>query len=100
MITLLVTFITAHLGAFLGLLTGGAGVLFGLFRHQQAKAATAKASAVVAKAQASVANSNAAAALAGQQDAANASQAQQQAAAIPDANLDAELQQLGALRKD
>lgn len=98
--TLIVSFLFAHLGAVLGLLAGAGGVLFGAFRHQQAKAATAKASAVVAKVQASVATGNAVAALAGQQAAANAAQAQQQAAAIPDANLDAELQQLGALRKD
>jgi hypothetical protein len=81
-------------------IAAAAGILFGMFRHQQAKAATAKAAASVAQAQVSVAQGNAAAALAGQRDVANKAEADQQAAAIPDANLDAQLQQLGALRKD
>ncbi|QBQ99264.1 hypothetical protein [Paraburkholderia pallida] len=98
--TLIVSFLVAHLTAIIPWVIGGAGVLFGVFRHQQAKTATAKAAATVAKAQASVAQGNAVTALAGQQDASNAAQAQQQAAAIPDANLDAELQKLSALRKD
>ncbi|NIE67484.1 hypothetical protein [Burkholderia sp. Ax-1719] len=98
--TIIATFLAAHLAAIIPWLIGGAGVLFGLFRHQQAKTATAKAAATVAQAQASVATSNATAAIAGQQAVANAEQASQQAAAIPDANLDAELQKLGALRND
>lgn len=54
----------------------------------------------LAKAQASVAVGNAAAALTVQQDAVNKTHADQEAAAIPDANVDAQLQRLGALRKD
>lgn len=77
-----------------------AGVLFGMFRHQQAATATAKAQAQVADAKATVAASNVAAAQAGQQAAAVAVGAQQQAAATPDSDLDARLADLGALRKD
>lgn len=98
--TLIGTFIAAHLASIIPWLISGAAIVFGLFRHQQAKTATAKASAKVAQAQASIATSNVTAALAGQQAAANAQQASQQAAAIPDTDLDAELQKLGALRKD
>lgn len=98
--TLIATFLAAHLAAIIPWLVGGAGVLFGVFRHQQAKATTAKAAATIAQAQATVAQGNAAAALAAQQAAVNQAAAEQQAAAIPDANLDAELKQLDALRKD
>ncbi|MBB2928403.1 hypothetical protein [Paraburkholderia silvatlantica] len=98
--TIIATFLAAHLAAIIPWLIGAGGVLFGVLRHQQAKTATAKAAATVAQAQASVAQGDAAAALAGQQDAANKAAADQQAAAIPDANLDAQLNQLGALRKD
>jgi hypothetical protein len=100
MITLLVTFFAAHAAAIFGLLVGAGGVLFGAFRHQQARTATAKASAAVAQAKATVSAGNAAAEAAGQSAAANRVTADQQAAAIPDAGLDAELSQLGALRKD
>ncbi|TDV06076.1 hypothetical protein [Paraburkholderia caballeronis] len=55
MTALIITFITAHLGVLLGLLTGAGGVLFGLFRHQQAKTATAQAAQVKAEAQQQVA---------------------------------------------
>ncbi len=98
--TLIFGFIVAHLGAILGAAVGLGGFLFGSFRHQQAKTATAKAAAVVAQAKATVSAGNAAAAEAGQSAAANRVAADQQAAAIPDAGLDAELAQLGALRKD
>lgn len=98
--TLIATFLAAHFTVIIAWLISAGAVVFGLFRHQQARTATAKAAATVAQVQASVATSNATAALAGQQAAANAEQASQQAAAIPDANLDAELNKLGALRKD
>ncbi|MFM0300024.1 hypothetical protein PQQ99_07840 [Paraburkholderia sediminicola] len=98
--TLLVTFIVAHLGVIISGAFGLGGILFGAFRHQQAKTATAKASAVVAQAKATVTAGDAAAAQAGQTAAANRVAANQQAAAIPDAGLNAELAQLGALRKD
>ncbi|OXI63094.1 MULTISPECIES: hypothetical protein [Burkholderia] len=81
-------------------LLAAAGVLFGMFRHQQAATATAKAAATVAQAQATVDAGNAAAAQVGQQAVATAAVAQQQAAATPDSNLDARLADLGALRKD
>jgi hypothetical protein len=81
-------------------LLAAAGVLFGMFRHQQAATATAKAQAQVAETKATVAAGNAAAAQVGQQAAAAAAGAQQQAAATPDSDLDAQLGQIGALRKD
>ncbi|MCO1396429.1 hypothetical protein [Burkholderia cenocepacia] len=81
-------------------LLAAAGVLFGIFRHQQAATATAKAQATVARAAAESEASNAAAAQVGQQAAAAAAGAQQQAAATPDSDLDAQLGQIGALRKD
>lgn len=98
--TIIATFLVAHLAAIIPWLLSGGALVFAAFSHLRARTATAKASAAVAQAQASVATSNATAAIAGQQAQANAEQASQQAAAIPDANLDAELQQLGALRKD
>jgi hypothetical protein len=100
MITLIVSFLVAHAGALLGLMAGAGGVLFGMFSHKSAQATKEKAAATVARAQATVQAGNAAAALTGEQDAANMTAATQQAAATPDANLDAQLQQLGALRKD
>jgi hypothetical protein len=63
--TLIATFLAAHLTAIIPWFVGIAGVLSDVFRHQQAKTATAKAAGTVAKAQASVALANAAAALAG-----------------------------------
>ncbi|WP_412021550.1 hypothetical protein [Burkholderia cepacia] len=98
--TLIVSFLVAHLGAILGLLAGASGVLFGMFRHQQAKTATAKAAAQVAQADAWVAAGNAAAAQAGQQAVVAAAAAQQQAAVTPDSDIDARLADIGALRKD
>lgn len=53
--TLIATFLAAHADALLGLLTGVAGVIFGLFRHQQAKATRAAADQKVAEAQTQVA---------------------------------------------
>lgn len=98
--TLIVSFFVAHLGAILGALVGAGGVLWGMFRHQQAKADVAAAHEQVAQANARVDADNAAAAQAGQQAAAAAVNAQQQVAATPDSNLDARLAELGALRKD
>lgn len=98
--TLIVSFLVAHLGAIVGTLIGAGGVLWGMFRHQQAKTATATAAAQVAQADARVDASNAAAAQVGQQAAAAAAGAQQQAAAVPNSDLDAQLGQIGALRKD
>lgn len=82
------------------------GIAFGLFKHQQAKAATSDAEAVksqaekqVAQIQQEAADQNAAAA----QHQAEAVQvkeaAQADAAKIPTADLDAELDKLGGLRK-
>ncbi|MEK6356534.1 MAG: hypothetical protein V4796_27450, partial [Burkholderia cenocepacia] len=95
-----VSFLVAHLGAILGTLVGAGGVLWGMFRHQQAKADVAAAHEQVAQANARVDAGNAAAAQAGQQAAAAAVNAQQQAATTPDSNLDARLADIGALRKE
>jgi hypothetical protein len=99
-ITLLVTFIVAHIGVILGGLVGAGGLLFGLFSHKSAQATKAVAAASVAQVKEQVAAGNAEAAQTGQTDAANMLAANQQAASTPDAGLDAELNQLGALRKD
>ncbi|KWO06071.1 hypothetical protein WM26_31205 [Burkholderia cepacia] len=98
--TLIVSFLVAHLGAILGMLIGAGGVIWGAFRHQQAKADVAAAHEQVAQDKATVDAGNAAAAQAGQQAAVAAADAQQQAAATPDSDLDARLADIGALRKD
>ncbi|MBU9196032.1 hypothetical protein MJS38_14740 [Burkholderia gladioli] len=52
---MIAAFLAAHAGALIGLIAGAAGIIFGLFRHQQAKATTAAADQKVAEAQAQVA---------------------------------------------
>ena len=59
--TIILDFITAHMGTLLGLLAAGLGCVFGAVRHQQAKAATAQASAVIAQAKEAQAQAQAAA---------------------------------------
>ncbi|WP_250451226.1 hypothetical protein [Caballeronia sp. ATUFL_M2_KS44] len=83
------------------------GILFGSFRHQQAKSATADAAAAkadaaraVAQKQSEVDQANAAAAAAGQQAVVNRAAADQTAASTAREDLDAELDQIGALRKE
>lgn len=98
--TLIVAFLVSHLGLIIGAVVGGAGVVFGAFRHQQAKAATATAAATVATSAAQVAQGNAAVAEATTDAVANQASAATAAAAIPDAQLDAAGEALGILRKD
>jgi hypothetical protein len=98
--TLIISFLIAHAGALLGTLFGAGGLAFGLFRHQQASKVEAKASATVAAKQSQVDQANAAASAAGEQAVVNREQADQQAAAVPREDIDAQLAAIGALRGD
>lgn len=89
--SLIVAFLVAHIGTILGGLVGAGGVIFGMFRHQQAKAATAAAGEQVAQANQKVADNqnaeaqaNAAAAQAGAKAVSGASNAQSDVDALPD----------------
>lgn len=99
MITIIGSLIAAHLGLLTGLITGAAGIIFGLFRHQQAKAATSAANATVAQVQATQANSQAAAATHAEQDIQNAQASTTSVAQVADADLDAQLKAEGGLTK-
>ncbi|BBP95982.1 hypothetical protein BSFA1_11110 [Burkholderia sp. SFA1] len=84
-----------------------AGILFGSFRHQQAKAATADAEAAkadaaraVAQKQSEVDQSNAAASAAGEQAVVNRAAADEQAASAARDDIDAQLAAINALRKE
>ena len=99
------TFITALLsklnwGAIVGIFAGIAGVVFGLFRNQQAKTATAEAKRAVAEKTAAVEKGNAAASLAATKAVSAATQAANEVSRIPDSELDKEGASLGILRKD
>ncbi|MDR5857255.1 hypothetical protein P9239_00345 [Caballeronia sp. LZ062] len=90
-------------GAVLGL----GGLIFGLFRHKSAQAATAEAAAAkadaaraVAQKESEVDQSNAAASAAGEQAVVNRAAADQAAASTAREDLDAELDQIGALRQE
>lgn len=83
------------------------GIVFGMFRHQQAKAATADAeqvkataAATVAEKQSQVDQANAAASAAGEQAVVNREQADKTAAAATSDDIDAQLAALGQLRKE
>jgi sRNA-binding protein len=83
------------------------GVVFGTFRHQQAKTATAEADAakaqaarVVAQKQSEVDQGNAAASAAGEQAVVNRAKADQTAAAAAREDIDAQLAAIGGLRKE
>jgi hypothetical protein len=99
-VTIIGGFIAAHFAAILGLLGGAGGILFGLFKHQQAKAATAQANAAIAKVGEQQAQSEAVA----QQHAAQvvqvAAKDHADAAKVPADQLDQQLKDLGGLRND
>jgi membrane protein involved in colicin uptake len=97
--TIILAFITAHLGAILGAALGAGGFIFGAFRHQQAKAATSNAQAVIAQSKASDAQANADAQAHADQAVVNKQQATEEAAQVPVSDLDAELDKEGGLRK-
>jgi hypothetical protein len=102
---------TAILSSLWPLITGLAvavpSLLYALFKHQQTKQAEtdaakaqSDAAAVVANKQAEVEAGNAAASAAEARAVEVAQSASQSTASVPDADLDAELDKLGALRKD
>lgn len=97
--TIIIAFITAHIGAILGLFAGAGGLAFGAFRHQQAKAATSDAAAKVAQVQQQSAQANADAQAHADQAVVNKQQAAEEAAQVPVSDLDAELDKEGGLRK-
>lgn len=83
------------------------GVIFGTFRHQQAKTATAEADAAKAQAaqaiaqkQSEVDQGNAAASAAGEQAVVNRAAADKTAAAAASDDIDAQLAAVGGLRKE
>lgn len=76
------------------------GVVFGVFRDQQAKVATAEAERKVAEKTAAVAEGNAAARQAETKAVTNAATVEKQVAATPDSELDKLGAELGILRDD
>ncbi|WP_250533567.1 hypothetical protein [Caballeronia sp. AZ10_KS36] len=98
--TLIVTFLIAHAVTILSALFGAGGLAFGFFRHQQASKVEAKAAATVAAKQSQVDQANAAASAAGEQAVVNRTEADQQAAAVPREDIDAQLAAIGALRSN
>lgn len=103
MITVIVTFLVAHIGALVsGLVTAG-GVafgIFGIFRHQQAKTIEAQAASTVATKQSQDDQANAAASERGEQAVINRSNADAEAASTPRDEIDAQLAAIGAQRKE
>lgn len=88
--TLIVSFIVAHLGAILGVAVAGVGVLFGFVKSKAADTKVAQAGQKVAQAQATVANTqnaeaqaNTAAAQAGAQATKERTDAENDVAAMP-----------------
>lgn len=86
--------------AIAGIVIGIVGVVFGMFRNQQAKTATAEAERKVADAAARVAEGNAAARQAETKAVTNAASAAKEVAAVPDSELDKLGAELGILRED
>lgn len=97
--TIIVAFIVGHIGAILGAIMGAGGLAFGAFRHQQAKAATSQAQAAIAKVGEQQAQSEAQAQAYAAQAVDNKQQAAQDAAKVPNDQLDSVLDQMGGLRK-
>lgn len=87
-------------GTIAAVVVGITGVVFGMFRNQQAKTATAEADRKVAEKTAAVAEGNAAASRAETKAVTNAATAAKEVAAIPDSELDKAGAELGILRKD
>lgn len=98
--TLIVAFLVSHIGLIGGALFGLGGVVFGMFRHQQAKTATAEAASTVAAAKSQDDQANAAAAEATTQAVVNRSEADTAAQAATPADIDAQLAAIGAQRKE
>jgi len=96
--TLIIAFLSAHVGAILAALGAGASLIFAFFRNQQAKAATAQAQAAIAQAGEAQAKSDASAQARVAEVVQNEQKAAQTAAKVPDADVDAELKKLGGMR--
>lgn len=97
--TLIVAFLTAHIGAIIGGILGAGGVIFGMFRHQQAKTAIAQAAGTVAQNNSAINQGNAAASAAGEKAVVNRAKADAEAQATAREDIDAQLAAIGAQRK-
>lgn len=105
--TLLVSFLVAHLGAIIGLTAGIGGILFGIFSNKSAQATKATAAASVAQAHQQIATAsqqiaqeNAQASEAQTQAVENASKAQDISRLSTASTIDQQLDAAGALRKE
>jgi hypothetical protein len=98
--TLIITFLVAHIGAILGGLLGAGGVIFGMFRHQEAAKVEAKAASTVAQNNSAIDQGNAAASAAGEKAVVNRSKADAEAQATAREDIDAQLAAIGAQRKE
>jgi len=99
-VTLVGGFIAAHFATILALGSGALGILFGLFRHQQAKAATAQAQAAIAKVGEQQATAEAAAQAHAAQAVENATEAKADVGKLDSDQVNAQLKDLGGLRND
>ncbi|OTP79509.1 hypothetical protein [Caballeronia sordidicola] len=99
MITLIITFLVAHIGAILGGLVGAGGIVFGLFHKKQADVVKAQAASTVAQNNSAINQGNAAASAAGEQAVVNRAKADAEAQATPREDIDAQLAAIGAQRK-
>lgn len=97
--TLIIAFLVAHIGVIGGALFGAGGILFGMFRRQQAKTVEAKAASTVAQNNSAIDQENAAAAEKGEQAVVNREKADAEAQATPREDIDAQLAAIGAQRK-
>jgi hypothetical protein len=100
MITFIVAFITSHIVTIGSLAVAAGSIVFGMFRHQQAKTAIAQAASTVATKQSQDDQANAAASQRGEQAVINRSTADAEAAATPRDEIDAQLAAIGAQRKE
>lgn len=99
----MLTFITGLLGSFnwaklIPWVLGAAGVLFGLFRHQQAKITTAEANQKVTEVTSEAAQANAEAEIRRAETQKNAALAKAETAKIPESDLDKEGEAMGIVR--
>lgn len=85
-------------GALVGLLVGIAGVVFGLFRNEQAKTATAVSERKVAEKEAEVARGNAEAHKAGTKAVETAATVKEEVEKLQDSELDQVGREMGILR--
>lgn len=101
--TAILAFIMTHLSILTSigpLVVGAGGVIFGIFRHQQAKVVEAKAASTVAQNNSAIDQGNATASAAGEQAVVNRAKADAEVAATPREDIDAQLAAIGAERKE